>query len=271
MEKMVKFMYFVPEKGSQVQARHSPVVLTYSPLLSNTMHINDSDIPDYIMGFGTDAMIPDQIHQKYQPNIPCVTFGIVAVIFRYLFGCSADCLILIIVLSLWFPVADFAKFIRIERRMTKSILTPADAFVEYRSLKRLANLINATIRNLIIFVILQAIFFYPVGIKQVVASCDSSGVHYIGFFLLSFCITFYFAADICKQMQSFQAYLRDEHRQWEFAKLDRYMILQETVTNPIGIADEGRFTVDFPFVAAVTSTLMTYFIVSVQYDDKHKS
>lgn len=52
-------------------------------------------------------------------------------------------------------------------------------------------------------------------------------------------------------MQSFQAYLRDEHRQWEFAKLDRYMILQETVTNPIGIADEGRFTVDFPFVAAV--------------------
>lgn len=200
MEKMVKFMYFVPEKGSQVQARHSPVVLTYSPLLSNTMHINDSDIPDYIMGFGTDAMIPDQIHQKYQPNIPCVTFGIVAVIFRYLFGCSADCLILIIVLSLWFPVADFAKFIRIERRMTKSILTPADAFVEYRSLKRLANLINATIRNLIIFVILQAIFFYPVGIKQVVASCDSSGVHYIGFFLLSFCITFYFAADICKQV-----------------------------------------------------------------------
>ncbi|CAL8126862.1 unnamed protein product [Orchesella dallaii] len=203
-------------------------------------------------------------------------------LFKFITSFYWELLILFGVLSLWLPAAAFAEGFKDEnddddededeRNSEEKILEAAAQWPcieeQYLCLKNLSDLINNAFGAMVFSYTFSSIFYYSINLDAFLLTSDILKRIRLVVLYLGAVILYILAADVCRQVGYLETWLSeyadDESKSnVPFHRLT--VILNELSTNTIGISGWNVFTVTYSVVANMTSVLITYFIICVQF------
>ncbi|OXA53687.1 hypothetical protein Fcan01_10455 [Folsomia candida] len=188
---------------------------------------------------------------------------------RIMLSYSTDTVIFCLVLLLYLAIRSYYEIL-LETRITNET-SFASALTKYFEACKLIELMNETFARVMLTYVLEAFSFYAVYLKEIAVfdgQCAYMKVKMTLSFLL-ICSVFYFCAEIVGMMDKAKFILINSNlARNPGSHLDLISIRVQLSTHSYGLSGNGFFLINYSFVSAVCNTLLTYFIISVQFQSK---
>ncbi|CAL8072516.1 unnamed protein product [Orchesella dallaii] len=193
---------------------------------------------------------------------------------RYINGIFSDLCILSYVVTLWIVANTFAKEIKatecnevvlieeneaVLRHYSKStnILEWPEIYNRYKSIRKLAAMINQAFGSLVTAFMAEAIIFYSISLDATLTTNDFfKKANMLHFYCTTFGILF-ISADICNQMVAIKSWLANDENRKKVPYDEMQIVLYDLLTNEVGIRGSNVFTITYSLVANILSQWFT--------------
>ncbi|XP_035715887.1 uncharacterized protein LOC118438986 [Folsomia candida] len=186
---------------------------------------------------------------------------------RIMLSYNTDVIILTTLLALYLPISSFYKTLQ-----ETALLNPecfSITMSKYSDICKLIGLVNSAFSRLMLTYVLEAFTFYSVYLKELTVF-DGECIYMqckMGFLFFSFCSVFYLCGEISSLMEKSKFILINTNSSG-INQLNLVNLRIQLSSHFYGISGNGFFLINYSFITTLCSTLLTYFIISVQFQSR---
>ncbi|XP_035711595.1 uncharacterized protein LOC118436981 [Folsomia candida] len=177
-----------------------------------------------------------------------------------------DWFTLVIAFTLWVPSYHFYKVVEEDKLVVPEILEM------YEDLKTLSDLMNVAFSKIMLPYAADVMFFYATHLLDIVASKTSPAKLYLALAFLVVMLTILLLADASRRTDGLRKWLMKRHvrKAMENDPLLFISLTQDAASHPVGLSGDGIFIYNYNFVFGILNTLLTIFILCVQFQHTDK-
>ncbi|CAL8072398.1 unnamed protein product [Orchesella dallaii] len=137
-------------------------------------------------------------------------------------------------------------------------------YSKYQEIRTLSQLINKALGSVVTLSLARAILYNSANMDDVLFSPKIPGRILLVLLMINDGVTFFLAANICVQMESFKVWLSNDGNRKHAPYDQMFIVLNDVNTATIGIRGSNIFTISHSLLWNVLTSVVTFFIMCLQ-------